>query len=131
MEKKWHIARDMNDSSPFEPIEQPLWQRLWWVLLSFLAPFACVFAFRAPDVGSMMASAARSGLVGLAVAAIIFALWRLDCCLGRTPQRSSTASALIYLMGAALWLVWLVAAHVFIMAYDEVNSQVTQVIRTF
>jgi hypothetical protein len=121
----------MNDSSPFESIEQPLWQRLWWVLLSFLAPFACGFFFSPPGGGSLVASAARSGLVGLGVAAIIFLLWRLDCSLGRAPQRSSAANALIYLLGAALWLVWLAAAHVFIMAYDEVNSPVTQIIRTF
>jgi hypothetical protein len=121
----------MIDSWDLELTQPPFWQRFWWVLASFFLPFVYGFFLRTPQGGPLLLSAARCGLVGLGVAFIISLLWRIDCCLGPPAVRSTTARVLLYLLGAVLWLIWLVAAHMFLLVYDEVNSPVSQVLRPF
>ncbi len=69
-----------------------------------------------------------SGLIGLAVAAAIFSLWRLDCTFGARQllhlSRDSQAKALVHILGMALWVCWVGISVVACMAYDQVYELV-------
>ena len=111
-------------------------QSYWWIPVSYCIPYMLVHSI-ALQVGTVSAANTEatmlrshySGLLGLAAATIIFALWRLDCAFGARqilhlcPDKQ--AKLLAHVLGMALWVCWVGIGLAACMAYDQVHEQTT------
>lgn len=112
-------------TNPVEPVKtpserpQPFWARFWWVPAAFIVPFVVIFEFMGGSAHSNIAACARSGGIGLCVAALIYTLWLIDQKIQN--QRKAPIGPLIGMMGMMLWLSWVIAAHVMVIASDDAH----------
>jgi hypothetical protein len=93
---------------------------LWWVAASFFVPFGTLAVYLTAQNAFSPKLCLRSGLVGTVIAVIIFGLWKLDTKITgfRAPDVSS--QLLLRMLAMMLWLVWVGASHVILLATDEV-----------
>jgi hypothetical protein len=106
------------------------WVKFWWIPVTFLVPFAVFYEYMGSYAHLNMAGSFRSGAIGLAVAGLIYGLWRLDQSIGKKEQSSSSGSdkkafhfdPMLGMLGILLWLGWVSAAHIMIVAHDEVTA---------
>lgn len=94
------------------------WQRFWWVPLSFTIPFVVIYICLGSAAHLNLGSCFRSGTIGLIVGAGILLLWTVDQKI-QNEKSSKPAGVMIGLLGIGLWLGWVVAAHVMVLANDE------------
>lgn len=91
--------------------------RYWWIPVAFLVPAVAIYEWLG-NAGHLNLSACfRSGAIGLGVAAFIYSLWLIDKRLQRQPEKP--VGPLIGMLGMMLWLGWVVAVHVMVIAYDD------------
>jgi len=93
---------------------------LWWVAASFLAPFFTLLVYLSVENALSWKLCLRSGLVGTTVAVIIFVLWKLDTKISGFRAPDVSTQLLVRVLGMMLWLVWVGATHVMLLANDEV-----------
>jgi len=92
--------------------------KFWWLSAAFLVPF---FVYLVLSRESLFV-AARSGLIGLIVACIIYVLWKIDYRLTAPTRPDSRADVLIMILGILLWLAWFSTGQMIFIANDEVNG---------
>jgi len=63
-----------------------------------------------------------AGLLGLFIAFVIYALWKIDRRFGKIPKPDRTAENLIAILGIILWLVWMSVSQIILIAQDEVKQ---------
>lgn len=68
---------------------------------------------------SNLAACFRSGAIGVGVAALIYALWLLDQKIQKQPR--TPVGPLIGMLGMMLWVGWVVAVHVMVIAHDDAH----------
>jgi len=108
----------------------------WWIPVSYCIPYMIVHSIvlqsgTVSDANNEITSLRShySGLLGLAMATVIFALWRLDCAFGARQIlrlcRDKQAKVLVHVLGMALWVCWVGIGVAACMAYDQVHEQPT------
>jgi hypothetical protein len=125
------------DSSPLTIVplkkkqrKKTFWVKFWWIPVTFLIPFAVFYEYMGSYARLNMAGSFRSGAIGLAVAGLIYGLWQIDQRLGPGDKPSPSGSdkkalhvdPLIGALGILLWFGWVSAAHIMIVAHDEVTA---------
>lgn len=101
------------------PERKPRVGRYWWIPVTFLVPFVVIYEWLGGAAHSNLAACFRSGVIGVAVASVIYGLWLLDQKLHKEPK--SPLGPLIGMLGMMLWLGWVVSAHVMVIAHDDAN----------
>lgn len=100
----------------------------WWIPVSYCVPFMVTHAVPANTAEQTMLRCHNMGLIGLAVAALIYLLWRADCSFGAKQllhlSNDVQAKALVHILGMALWVCWVGIGVVFCMAHDQVYDLV-------
>ncbi len=110
--------------------QKTFWVKFWWIPVTFLMPFAVFYEYMGSYAHLNMAGSFRSGAIGLAVAGLIYGLWQIDQRLGPGDKPSPSGSdkkafhvePMIGMLGILLWLGWVSAAHIMIVAHDEVTA---------
>jgi hypothetical protein len=96
--------------------------RFWWVVASFLLPFGILLLYLSSQSAVSWKLCLRSGFVGLGAAVVIYLLWKVDNKI--TGVRSGTmdvsSQLLLRMLAMMLWLVWVGASHVILLATDEI-----------
>ncbi len=97
----------------------------WWTYSSFA--FAGLVTFiKEPDFLEFwkadLIRAFDSGLLGLFIAFVIYALWKIDRRFGKIPKPDRVAENLIGVLGVILWLVWMSISQIIMIAEDEVKQ---------
>jgi hypothetical protein len=106
--------------SPFG--RKPLIVLYWWFPAAFLGPF--LLAFNPAWQINLQTSALngfRSGAIGLAIACVLYFLWKIDCRLYKNFKPDRSADLIILLLGILLWLVWFSTCQMILIAGDEVS----------
>ncbi|CAN5320478.1 hypothetical protein BH11CYA1_BH11CYA1_44820 [soil metagenome] len=100
----------------------------WWVPVSYAIPFMATQAVPANTAEQTLTRCQNMGLMGLAMAAFIYLLWRADCKFGAKQMlhlsKDIQAKTLIHILGMALWVCWVGIGAVFCMAHDQVYDLV-------
>jgi hypothetical protein len=94
---------------------------LWWVAASFFVPFGTLAIYLMVFHNAFSPKLClRSGLVGTVVAVVIFGLWKLDTKITGFRAPDVSTQLVLRMLAMMLWLVWVGASHVIILATDEV-----------
>lgn len=100
----------------------------WWIPVSYCLPYLVTQAVPANTAEQTMLRCHHMGLMGLAVATLIYLLWRADCSFGAKQllhlSNDIQAKALVHILGIALWVCWVGIGVVFCMAHDQVYDLV-------
>ncbi len=100
----------------------------WWIPLSYCVPYMVTHAVPANTAEQTMLRCHNMGLIGLAVATLIYLLWRADCSFGAKQllhlSNDGQAKVLVHILGMALWVCWVGIGVVFCMAHDQVYDLV-------
>jgi hypothetical protein len=93
---------------------------LWWVAASFIVPFTTLALYLIAQNAFAPKLCLRSGLVGTAIAVVIVVLWKIDGKLTGFRAPDVSTELVLRMLGMMLWLVWVGASHVILLATDEV-----------
>lgn len=100
----------------------------WWLPVSYCVPYMVTHAVPAHTAEQTMLRCHNMGLIGLAVATLIFLLWRADCSFGAKQllhhSNDIQAKTLVHILGMVLWVCWVGIGVVFCMAHDQVYDLV-------
>lgn len=112
----------MSDESPNVTSESseprpPKVGRWWWIPVTFIVPFAVIYEYLGAAAHSNISACCRSGAIGVGVAALVYGVWLIDQKIQNRPTKP--VGPLIGMLGMMLWLGWVVAAHVMVIAYDD------------
>lgn len=107
----------------FSPMQ--LLKNTWWLPASYCIPYLfCYLIVAVAKTEDTLARANKAGLLGLLCAALIWALWYLDCRFGARQwlknSRDPQAKAIVYIFGIVLWLTWLSVGIIIGMTNDQV-----------
>ena len=100
----------------------------WWIPVSYCVPYMVTHAVPAHTAEQTMLRCHNMGLIGLAVATLIYLLWRADCSFGAKQllhlSSDVQAKTLVHILGMVLWVCWVGIGVVFCMAHDQVYDLV-------
>ncbi len=100
----------------------------WWFPVSYCVPYMVTHAVPANTAEQTLLRCHNMGLIGLAVATLIYLLWRADCSFGAKQllhlSNDGQAKVLVHILGMALWVCWVGIGVVFCMAHDQVYDLV-------
>ncbi len=93
--------------------------RWWWIPVTFMVPFVVIYEYLGGAAHSNLSACFRSGAIGVGVAALVYGIWLLDQKIQNTPK--APIGPLIGMLGMMLWLGWVVAVHVMVIANDDAH----------
>lgn len=100
----------------------------WWIPVSYCVPYMVTHAVPANTAEQTLLRCHNMGLIGVAVATLIYLLWRADCSFGAKQllhlSSDGHAKVLVHILGMALWVCWVGIGVVFCMAHDQVYDLV-------
>lgn len=91
----------------------------WWIPVTFIVPFAVIYEYLGGAAHSNIGACCRSGAIGVGVAALVYGVWLIDQKIQNRPKKP--VGPLIGMLGMMLWLGWVVAAHVMVIANDDAH----------
>lgn len=89
----------------------------WWIPVTFIVPFVVIYEYLGAAAHSNLAACCRSGAIGVGVAALVYGVWLIDQKIQNKPK--APIGPLIGMLGMMLWLGWVVAVHVMVIANDD------------
>lgn len=109
----------LSTSKAETPHKAPRVGRYWWIPVTFIVPFVVIYEWLGSAAHSNLAACFRSGAIGVGVAVLISLLWSVDQKIQN--QIKKPVGPLIAMLGMMLWLGWVVAAHVMVIAHDDAH----------
>ncbi len=91
----------------------------WWMPVTFIVPFVVIYEYLGGAAHSNLAACFRSGAIGVGVAALVYGVWLIDQKIQNRPK--APIGPLIGMLGMMLWLGWVVAVHVMVIANDDAH----------
>lgn len=111
------MSDESNVTSGAKSSGKPKVGRYWWIPVAFLVPFVVIYEWLGAAAHSNLAACFRSGAIGVGVAALIYWLWLLDQKIHN--QAKTPVGPMIGMLGMMLWVGWVVAVHVMVIAHDD------------